>query len=131
MPLGPLLRERAWPARTELLTRFVEYGKTHGAWDDDHGYVEGSLARIVEAAAGGPVLPSVKLDKGFMCGMEFDSLAAELSFFEHHSLAVDEVLIEVPLSRGELLVFDIRSEDAGSWSCCAERDVGLVRDLRQ
>ncbi len=106
VPLAALLRQRPWPGETDLLVRFVDYGRTHGAWNDDQGYVEGSLARIVEAAAGRPALPSVKVQDGFMCGMEFDSLASELSFFEHHSLSIDEVLIEIPLSPGELLVFD-------------------------
>jgi hypothetical protein len=106
VPLAALLRQRAWPPHNELLARLVAYGKTHGAWDDDQGYVEGSLARVVEAAAGAPVLPSVKTDDGFLCGMEFESLASELHFFERHSLSVEDVAIEVPLSPGELLVFD-------------------------
>lgn len=106
VPLAVLLRQRGWPSQTELLARLIAYGKTHGAWNDDHGYVEGSLARIVEAAAGVPALPSVKVEGGFLCGMEFDSLASELLFFERHSLFIDGVSIEVPLSPGELLVFD-------------------------
>lgn len=105
-PLAPLLAQRAWPSESELLARLVAYGKTHGAWNDDQGYVEGSLARVVEAAAGAPALPSVKVDAGFLCGMEFDSLDAELRFFELHSLRVDEVQVEIPLSPGEMLVFD-------------------------
>lgn len=60
----------------------------------------------MEAAAGVPALPSVKIDAGFLCGMEFDSLDAELRFFKRHSLRVDEIQIEVPLSPGEMLVFD-------------------------
>lgn len=106
VPLAPLLGQRAWPSQSELLARLVAYGRTHGAWNDDQGYVEGSLARVVEAAAGVPALPSVKVDADFLCGTEFDSLDAELRFFARHSLRVDEVQIEVPLSPGELLVFD-------------------------
>jgi hypothetical protein len=106
VPLAALLRQRAWPSETELVDRLVAYGKTHGAWNDDQGYVEGSLARLVDAAAGVPALPSVKDERGFLCGMEFDSLVSELRFFERHSLFIDEVVIEVPLAPGELLVFD-------------------------
>ncbi len=106
VPLARLLAQRAWPCESELLDRLVAYGKTHGAWNDDQGYVEGGLARVVEAAAGAPALPSVKVDVGFLCGTEFDSIEAELRFFERHSLRVDGVQVEVPLSQGELLVFD-------------------------
>jgi hypothetical protein len=107
VPLVALLRQRAWPPRARLVASLVAYGRTHGAWDDAQGYSEGSLARIVEAAAGSaPVLPSVKSDPGFLCGLEFDSLAAELAFFERHELHVERVAIDVALQPGELLVFD-------------------------
>lgn len=77
VPLVALLGQRSWPPPAELLARLTSYGRTHGAWDDNQGYVEGSLARIVEAAAGecSPFLPSVKVEPGFLCGLEFDSLA--------------------------------------------------------
>jgi hypothetical protein len=44
VPLARLLAQRAWTCESELLARLVGYGKTHGAWADDQGYVEGSLA---------------------------------------------------------------------------------------
>ncbi len=106
VPLAALLGQRAWPARTELLSRLADYGRSHGAWDDTHGYVEGSLARVVEAAAGSPRLPSVKAEPGFLCGTEFANLRSEVAFFERHSLRVEAVTVEVGLSPGELLVFD-------------------------
>src|SRR6202042_3295774 len=107
VPLGVLLRQRTWPAQTELLENLVAYGRTHGAWDDTRGYVEGSLARIIEAAAGSePDLPSVKLDGDFLCGLEFDSLRAEVTFFARHGLRVEDVAIDIALQPGELLVFD-------------------------
>jgi hypothetical protein len=106
VPLGALLGQRVWPSRTELLARFRAYGRTYGAWDDANGYVEGSLARIVEAAAGRPLLPSVKQEPGFLCGMEFDRLDSEIRFFAQHSLPLADVQVEVRLSEGELLVFD-------------------------
>jgi len=108
VPLMPLLSQRPWPTPAELVKRFTSYGRTHGAWNDDEGYVEGSFARIVEAAAAdsSPILPSVKIDPGFHCGMEFDSLSAELAFFKDHGLRIDEIEIDVPLAPGELLLFD-------------------------
>jgi hypothetical protein len=107
VPLVALLRGRDWPERSELLARFVAYGRTHGAWDDSRGYSEGSLARVVEAAASAsPLLPSVKADPDFLCGMEFDSLSAELAFFRRHGLEVEEVTLELPLRPGQLMVFD-------------------------
>jgi hypothetical protein len=107
VPLAPLLRRRDWPGPRELLARFAAYGRTHGAWDDSQGYVEGSLARVIEAAvAASPVLASVKADPHFLCGMEFDSLSAEVAFFCSHGLDVEEVAIEVALRPGQLMVFD-------------------------
>jgi hypothetical protein len=107
VPLVPLLARRDWPERSELLARFVAYGRTHGAWDDSRGYSEGSLARLVEAAVGHPpLLPSVKADPDFLCGMEFDSLSAEIAFFRRHDLDLEELAIGVALRPGQLMVFD-------------------------
>ena len=107
VPLAALLRGREWPERAELLARFVAYGQTHGAWDDSQGYTEGSLARVIEAAAAAsPVLPSVKANPDFLCGTEFDSLSAELAFFLRHGLDVEELAIDVALRPGQLMVFD-------------------------
>jgi hypothetical protein len=106
VPLAALLAQRAWPAPDELHARLVSYGKTHGAWDDERGYVEGSLARLVEAAAGAGSLPSVKAQPEFLCGTEFDSLRGELRFFARHGLDIEAVQVEIRLAPGELLVFD-------------------------
>ncbi len=107
VPLRPLLEQRTWTSRAELLENLMAYGRTHGAWEDDQGYVEGSLARLIEAAGGtSPRLPSVKVDPDFLCGLEFDNLRTELAFFERHGLRVDDVAIDVALRPGELLVFD-------------------------
>lgn len=85
----------------------LAYGETHGAWDQTQGYVEGSLARIVEAAAGGaPQLPSVTTSPGFLCGNEFATLTAELAFFSAHGLSVRAVELEVTIRPGALAVFD-------------------------
>jgi hypothetical protein len=108
VPLAALLGQRSWPTRAELVERLRSYGRTHGAWDDQEGYVEGSLARIVEAAAAElpPTLPSVKVEPGFLCGLEFDSLSSELAFFARHGLRIDDAEIDINLQPGELLLFD-------------------------
>ena len=107
VPLDGLLSQRTWPSSAELLNGMIAYGRTHGAWDDARGYVEGSLARVVEgAAASSPCLPSVKAEPGFLCGTEFDSLRSEVAFFEQHGLRVEDVEVELHVRPGELLVFD-------------------------
>ncbi|MFL5828934.1 MAG: hypothetical protein ACJ76X_03365 [Solirubrobacteraceae bacterium] len=107
VPLQPLLAGRLWPEFDEILARFAAYGRSHGAWDDRVGYIEGSFARVIEAALGGsPVLPSVKTERGFLCGTEFASLVDELEFFSDRGLPLERVEIEVRLRPGELLIFD-------------------------
>jgi len=105
--LGPLLSAIGWPDSKELIARFTAYGHSHGAWDDAAGYVEGSLARIVEAALGqSPMLPSVKNEPDFLCGTEFATPGEELAFFAHRGLPLAEVGLELLLQPGDLLVFD-------------------------
>jgi len=104
--LAELFGQRDWPERRELIARLARYGRTHGSWDED-GYTEGSLARVVEAAAGSaPALPAVRSEPGFLCGMEFDSLGSELAFFDRHALPVEAATVEIPLRPGQLLLFD-------------------------
>jgi len=108
VPLVALLGQRTWLPRAELVDRLAAYGRTHGAWDDEEGYTEGSLARIIEAAAApvAPILPSVKVEPGFLCGLEFDSLSSELTFFSRYGLRIDDAAIDIHLQPGELLLFD-------------------------
>jgi len=106
VPLDALLGQRTWPDRTTLLDNLVAYGESHGAWDDADGYSEGSLGRLVEAAAGAPRLPSVKATPGFLCGMEFATLAGERDFFKSFGLDAGAVEVEIPLRPGDMLVFD-------------------------
>jgi hypothetical protein len=106
-PLASLMRQRVWPERAELIARFAEYGRTHGAWDDRRGYSEGSFARVVEAAGANiPMLASVKTERSFLCGMEFETLSAELAFFERHGLDVAAAEIDITLRPGQVLIFD-------------------------
>jgi hypothetical protein len=78
--------------------------------------VEGSLARIIEAALGRtPSLPSVRTHPEFLCGTEFSSLEDEAEFFAHRGLRPEAVAIEVCLRPGELrsartTVFGTRDE---------------------
>jgi hypothetical protein len=105
--LDTLLAQRTWPDRHELLRRFAAYGESHGAWAHSDGYIEGSLARIIESAAGDvPTLPSVKANPAFLCGNEFPTLAAELDFFAAHELSVQDVQIELTLRPGAVMIFD-------------------------
>ncbi len=107
VPLDRLLAQRTWATREELVRRFERYGHTHGAWDDGEGYVEGSVARLVEAAAGEvPVLPSVKEQPDFRCGLEFDAAEAEARHLAALGADVDAVAVDVRLEPGDLLVFD-------------------------
>ncbi len=107
LPLAALLGARTWSSRDELVRRFAAYGNSHGAWDSTRGYIEGSLARIVEAALGRiPVLPSVPSDPDFLCGTEFSALDDESRFFAERAVPIESALIEVRLLPGDLLVFD-------------------------
>lgn len=89
VPLAKLLAQRAWPPTTELLSRLISYGKSHGPCDDTITPWDGSLACVVDAATGSCLLPSVMTAGGFLCGLEFDSLRAEFDFFARHSLSVE------------------------------------------
>ena len=107
VPLRPLLGAIGWPDSEGLIARFTAYGHSHGAWYGAAGYVEGSLARIVEAAFGRPpMLPSVKDEPDFLCGTEFATLGEELAFFARRGLPLAAVGLEVLLQPGDLLVFD-------------------------
>ncbi len=107
LPLRSLSSRGLRLDREELIRRFRAYGNSHGAWNDDAGYLEGSLARVVEAALGQtPVLPSVKRTAGFLCGTEFATLDDELEFFAERGLRLEEAEIDIHLRPGELLIFD-------------------------
>ena len=106
VPLDGLLAQRRWPGRDDLLRRIEAYGRSHGAWDDAEGYVEGSLARLVEAAAGAAGLPSVKAEPDFLCGLEFSDAEGESRHLLALGLDVEAVVVDVRLAPGDLLVFD-------------------------
>ena len=107
VPLSAFLAQASWPDGDELLSRLVSYGEIHGGRDDVEGYAEGSFARIVEGAAGGaPQLPSIRADPDFLCGNEFQSLDAELDFFEGHGLSLVDTQSEIIIEPGTVVVFD-------------------------
>ena len=100
--LPELLRRRCWPPAPVLLARLRAYGRLQQLGET---YVEGILARLVEAADAEASLPRSGAD-GFLCGMEFASLAEERAFLALRGLDVQRVEQEVLLEPGELLVFD-------------------------
>ena len=100
--LGRLLGQRPWSGRRALVSRLRRYGTTA---DAEAVYVEGILARLVEAADNGAALPS-PADATVLCGMEFASLAEERAHFARHGLDLDAVEHRVRLGAGELLVLD-------------------------
>jgi hypothetical protein len=102
VPLQALLGQRGWPERDALLARFRS--NAHSGRDSP-SYVEGILARLVEAADGSAALPS-PADPGFLCGMEFATLPDEEVFFARHGLKLDRVERRIALGAGELLLFD-------------------------
>jgi hypothetical protein len=100
--LRALLGQRAWPDRRRLLANLHRYGRSDRA---RASYVEGILARLVEAADGCSELPSTA-DARFLCGMEFASVAEERTHFARHGLELDSVEHLIALSPGQLLLFD-------------------------
>ena len=100
--LPELLRQRRWPPAPALLARLRAYGQLQQVADT---YVEGILARLVEAADAEASLPRSGGD-GFLCGMEFVSLAEERAFLAARGLDADRVERQVLIEPGELLVFD-------------------------
>ena len=100
--LRALLGQRRWPSRRALLARLRRYGATGHARS---GYVEGILARLVEAADGGSALPATA-DPGFLCGMEFGSMEEEHVHFARHGLRLDRVERRIALAPGDVLLFD-------------------------
>lgn len=100
--LRALLGQRGWPDSRRLLANLRRYGRTDRA---RASYVEGILARLVEAADDCSTLPSTA-EASFLCGMEFASVAEERAHFTSHGLELDSVEHRIMLSPGELLLFD-------------------------
>jgi|GEM_PF-6857704 len=103
VPLRRLLSQRAWIERELLLERLRRYGQTNTG--DGGAYVEGIFARLVEAADDSPTLPRSG-DAGFLCGMEFESVAQERHHFAERGLDLDGVEQHVLLCPGQLLLLD-------------------------
>jgi hypothetical protein len=104
VPLAALLAQREWPRADALAAQLVEYGSSRGARDGSGEYVEGILARLVEAAdEGGPSLPSAS---ECLCGQELDSLEEERMHFASRGLRLQEAEVLIDLQPGQLLVLD-------------------------
>lgn len=133
VPLRALLSQRAWPERPRLLANLTRYGTTGRA---RAGYVEGILARLVEAADGCSSLPPTA-DPNFLCGMEFVSLAAERAHYARHGLDLHPVEHRIQLGAGELLIIDnlatahgrtgIRSPEELNQLCVGYRQLDVAR----
>jgi hypothetical protein len=98
VPLAGLLGQRNWPDPDVLIDRLR-------AKSADDEAVEGVLARVVEALDQTRDLPAKDSD-GFLCGMEFASLADERRYFARHGMSLESAEQEIVLEPGELLVFD-------------------------
>ena len=104
VPLALLLSQRKWLPCDMLAGRLVEYGASRGARDGDADYVEGVLARLVEAADEGEAsLPSAS---DCLCGQELESVADEHDHFAARGLRLEAVELLVSVQPGELLVLD-------------------------
>jgi hypothetical protein len=105
--LRQLLGQRAWVEPELLVERLRRYGTANsGAGvDAPAGYAEGIFARLVEAADDSPTLPGFG-DAGFLCGMEFESLAQEREHFVERGLDLSAVEHRVLLCPGQLLLLD-------------------------
>jgi hypothetical protein len=98
LPLRRLLAHQTWADRQVIAQRLRQTATFDRA-------VEGILGRIIEVARDGHQL--VPLDaSGHLCGMEFDSLEHERSFFDESGLPLAHVEEEVFLRPGEMLVID-------------------------
>jgi hypothetical protein len=102
VPLRPLLAQRAWPDRPSLIDRLRRYGSPQSG---EHGYVEGILGHLVEAADDSPSLPSTTTP-GFLCGLEFSSRRQEEAHFAQRGLELNAVEEHVVVRPGELLLLD-------------------------
>lgn len=107
VPLRRLLSQRAWVEPELLVERLRRYGQANAgaSVEGRAGYVEGIFARLVEAADDSRALPRSG-DAGFLCGMEFESLAQERDHFVERGLDLDAVEQRVLLGPGQLLLLD-------------------------
>jgi hypothetical protein len=97
VPLRRLFAQRRWPVASEVEDRLRHRSAADGA--------EGILARIVEAVDATEELAD-KRSEGFLCGMEFATLAQEQEFFGAHDASLADVEVRVRLAPGEVLLFD-------------------------
>jgi hypothetical protein len=98
IPLRGLLAHRTWAEPALIAQRLGRIASADRR-------VEGILGRVIEVAQEACEL--VPFDSpGHLCGMEFDSLEHERSFFEDSGLPLTDVEEQVLLGPGELLLVD-------------------------
>jgi hypothetical protein len=107
VPLRRLLSQRAWVEPEDLVERLRRYGAANAGDGAENraGYVEGIFARLLEAVDASPTLPRSG-DRGFLCGMEFESVAEEQAHLAQRGLDLDAVERRVRVAPGQLLLLD-------------------------
>jgi hypothetical protein len=98
VPLVPLLAQRSWPDRSVIADRLARTASPDRS-------VEGILGRIIEIADQDSSLTPLDTP-GFLCGMEFSSLADEHSYFAQNGVPLETVQQPITLGPGELLMMD-------------------------
>ena len=95
--LGRLATQREWPRLDALAQRLARRLGPDGS--------VGVLGRVIEAVDSTRELPAQDAP-GFLCGMEFTSLAQERSFFAAHGLDLADAETRVVVEPGQVMVFD-------------------------
>ncbi len=85
--LAALLGQRRWPANDALIDRLVDYGSSRAARQGCADYVEGILARLVEAADEAEA--SLPRASERLCGQELGSIADERRHFAARGLRLE------------------------------------------
>jgi hypothetical protein len=96
VPLRQLLRQRTWPAPSTVI------GRLRGSGED--APTEGIFARIIEAVDDSADLPAK--DGEFLCGMEFNSIDDERSYYRRHGIELNSAERRIILGPGDLNAFD-------------------------
>lgn len=102
--LAALLGQRRWPSGKALTDRLLAYGSSRVAGDGAADYVEGVLARLVEAADEAEA--SLPTASECLCGEELENITAEREHFARRGLRLQAAEVLVNVQPGQLLVLD-------------------------